>query len=179
MLLYAHSTTPSLVVMPNSISGIVSSVDCSENTTNQFAKVCNFCFSTMLLVLQIWVQNNPDYSLEKYAHLVLFMVKALLTIKCRGQIWGKKCCVIVQKYTLYIYIYNESSHVNWRHITLPYSPNLPLQIQPCQQIYNLKRCVSTSTITWPLQLPRQVLVFFLFPSNLYTYNLLLHWSHSK
>ena len=178
MLLYAHSTTPPLMVMPNSISGIVSSVDCSENTTDQFARVCNFSFSTMLLMLQIWVQNNPDYSLEKYAHLVLFMVKALLTTKCRGQIWGKKCCVIVQKYTIYIYTMSQVMSTD-DILTLPYSPNLPLRIHPCQQIYNLKRCVSTSTITWPLQLPRQVLVFFLFPSNLYTYNLLLHWSHSK
>ena len=178
MLLYAHSTTPPLMVMPNSVSGIVSSVDCLENTTDQFAKVCNFCFSTMLLVLQIWVQNNPDYSLEKYAHLVPFMVKALLTIKCRGQIWGKKCCVKVQKYTLFI----DIQWVKSCQLTTYNSPILsksPLQIHPCQQIYNLKRCVSTSTITWPLHLPRQVLVFCLFPSKSYTYNLLLHRCHSQ
>ena len=43
-------------VVPNLISGTMSSVDCSKNITGKFFKECNLCFSLMWRL--IWVQNK-------------------------------------------------------------------------------------------------------------------------
>ena len=52
-------------IIPNPISGILSSVSCLESTTGQFAKVCNF--SSSLMQWLICVQNSHHHSLEKLA----------------------------------------------------------------------------------------------------------------
>ena len=42
----------------------MSSVNCLENITDQFAKVCNFCYS--LTRQSIWFENSPDHPSEKH-----------------------------------------------------------------------------------------------------------------
>lgn len=64
-------------VVANLISGIISSVDCSESITDLFTKVCSFCFS--LVQRPIW----------KHACKILFTDKALLT-KVQGSNLKKK-----------------------------------------------------------------------------------------
>ena len=61
------------MVIPNPISGIVSSVNCLENITDEFAKVWNFCFSPKRQ--PVWVQNRSYYSLEKPVCRILFIDK--------------------------------------------------------------------------------------------------------
>ena len=53
-----------LRAIPNPISGMVSSVDCLENITDQSAKVCDFCYS--LTWQSIWFQNNQHHPSEKH-----------------------------------------------------------------------------------------------------------------
>lgn len=72
-------------VIPAPISGIMPSVDYLENTTDQFAMVCNFCFSL----------DGDRFGLSL---LRKSMRKMLPIMRCKGQIWGiKKCHPIVWK----------------------------------------------------------------------------------
>ena len=68
-----------------------SEIVCSANLRDQFAKVCDFCLKLTDTGLKY------HYSLEKHASQILFTDKALPTIRFRGQIWGKKDRLNVQK----------------------------------------------------------------------------------
>ena len=85
-------------VVPNPVFGIMSFVNGLENITNQCVKVCDFCFS--LVQRPVWVQNNHYHSLEKHAFQIIFTDRALLTISCRGQIWGQNIAIECESYSV-------------------------------------------------------------------------------
>jgi len=56
-------------VIPDPISGIVTSVDCLGNITDQFAMVCDFCFS--LIQRPSWVKNSHHHLSENHVYQTL------------------------------------------------------------------------------------------------------------
>ena len=88
-------------VIPNVISGMVSSVDCLKNITDQFGKDCDFCFSLIQTAETslsstygfgtIWIQSNCYHFSEKHTQKNYKFIHSFFVIQILGHCLSLQC----------------------------------------------------------------------------------------